>query len=792
MATRDTVMRVRLTGDAAGAARAFRDLATEMARTDARYKDVAEAFIRESDRIEAKAKTTADKVQRSFAEQARSSAAGRLEGRLGALPGGGLLGDFGGAEAALGGLSTKATVAAAAVVGLGAAAAKAGQVSIQQFERVGSEVAKFQQTLGVSAEEASRFWYTLSATGVNPEQGLDALNQFAVNITQNKDDLAEFGVEVARFQDGSTDMVGTLYNVVAAYQSMGDSAERARLLSVTLGEEGMRQLQPLLRRNVEELQALGAQAENLLTDEQLQRLDDWRAAWGQLSTDARLAAANIGGELAPALTDMARLARDAAPGVRILAQVVGGLASASTLAARAVGELFDDDVTMAEKRAQVADLTVKAHERQWRAAQEEQRAVRSLSADKARAWQQEATQVRAGLSGQLASARMEQARAADAVARAEASAARSIAQADQQVAAAHDAAAKSIRNAERRVSDAYESQQKAVEGLQDAEREASKIRAAAAEDAARRVLDAEKRVADAREGQQRTQEDNLRRLEDADAAWQDAQRRALREDNWTEAQRIQEEALRDHKRTREDVAEAEQDAAAQVAEAEQGLKDAHVEAAERRAEAEERAAEVINAAQERVASTARAVADAQAALAEATVAAAQQVAAAEQARADAAWSAAQQIAAARQAEMEAAARAYNFEMQLQAARMQAYYAQIALYQAVHAAQQNVGTPTRPNFTDGGLSRVTSNMPSVARPQKRAAGGPVMAGQTYIVGDGGQPEILHMGASNGRVVPMSQAGGATVNVVVNGHVVGDRRALIEEIGRAVRDGLVGVG
>lgn len=49
---------------------------------------------------------------------------------------------------------------------------------------------------------------------------------------------------------------------------------------------------------------------------------------------------------------------------------------------------------------------------------------------------------------------------------------------------------------------------------------------------------------------------------------------------------------------------------------------------------------------------------------------------------------------------------------------------------------------------------------------RAAGGPVYAGQSYVVGERG-PEILQMGAANGRVVANHQIGGAPIIVNIDG-------------------------
>jgi hypothetical protein len=57
---------------------------------------------------------------------------------------------------------------------------------------------------------------------------------------------------------------------------------------------------------------------------------------------------------------------------------------------------------------------------------------------------------------------------------------------------------------------------------------------------------------------------------------------------------------------------------------------------------------------------------------------------------------------------------------------------------------------------------------------RATGGSVNAGSSYLVGEGGQPEVLHMGNSPGWVSPMG--GGGTVTIQFNGPVVADKVTL----------------
>lgn len=71
-----------------------------------------------------------------------------------------------------------------------------------------------------------------------------------------------------------------------------------------------------------------------------------------------------------------------------------------------------------------------------------------------------------------------------------------------------------------------------------------------------------------------------------------------------------------------------------------------------------------------------------------------------------------------------------------------------------------------------------------RTGRRAAGGPVMAGGTYLVGERG-PELLSMGTGSGNITPNDQLGGATYNigpVYASGRAEGAQagKAIVEEI------------
>lgn len=849
MARAETVMRVRLTGDADGAVRAFRDMATEMARTDARYKDVAEAFIRESDRIEAKAKQTADQVQaqqRRFGGDGRGAALGRLDDLAGQLPGGNLLSDLGGVEAVLGGISTKAAAAGVAIAGLAVATVELGKVSIANFQDLAGSVVTLQQIVGGTAEEVSGLEVAVRKAGVESDEFRDLMLDLSTEVQDKPDQFRRWGVEIARTASGTVDLQETLFNLLETARGLDDVTQQRDLLNELLGEDTAREALPLLRADLESL----AKAERgVFSEETLARAEDLRMAQAELSAEWQVATARIGAELAPALTTLVRVLADVvdvggdvasalldAAGVAF-GPVVSGvklLAAALELAEDPAGKLADklgdaignstvgaalgnvgadvrratqDLVADFEAEARAAESARAATDRNREAlnaavsarataasaaaaaargmADAEEQAARTIS-DAAR---QGAQQVEAAAS-RIAQARRSQADAAEALGKAERDAARSIADANER-------AAEMVAAATERVGEARERAAEAARGVTEAEAEAAERVAQVVEDGARRIVDAQRRVDEARERSARTARDNARRLEDSDRALQDALNRALLEENPFEAQRIREEALLRHGRVREDVAESEQDAAARVLEAEQGLRDAQVEAAEARAQAEEDAADRIGEARkraeeaaraveqaerdlertsrdadrlradaaeqasERIESARRRVSDAAAAVYSAEVAYQQAVAAVEQAKIDAANRAADLIEQARQREIDAAKAVFEAE-----------YAYFLARQPLTPTQQFYSTPQ------------VQSAP-VTRPwEARASGGPAMAGGMYLVGEDG-PEVLQMGSMSGWVHPSgAMPGGNTY--IIQGSVISERE-LVEIIARAERGG-----
>lgn len=826
----DSVLRVRLTGDSGDFAKAMKQAADHLARTDARFKDDANSMSQALGKVGTQAKKTeADVAQASkgIGESFRGLSLGKLDDIVGASPLGGLVGNLGGVGKALGGVGT-AGVAAATGVGLVVAgAAKLGQVGVANATAFASEVRNLGGVMGLSSEEAQKLWQALASTGVDPRESLDLLSEFTNNLAQNGEEWEKLGVTIDQGPQEA------LFSFLDVLKSTTDPIERARLAADAFGEEWRNSTQLILGGG-QALREAAAAAEVPFSKEDLSKIAEYQKSWNELGAALKVATAEFGVELIPALTDVATTLKDTlGPAADFLGwlndveakakdarswfddtplglsgkELAGKDWDAPVIGVSAIEAVkgllgVREELTDAERNYQAnARSTLHHHAENAEAAKKEAKELEELAAERRLAAVEDTVAVSAASVARvtpavegLTTAREALAQASQtladaqssgdrAVAAAEASAAKSTASAEQAVADAYTSAAKSIASAQEQVQDAVEDRAEAMQELAEAEVEAQELMAEAAEDANRRIADAEQSLVDAREQARRSRRDDARKLEDAEQALADALNQALAEDDTVAAQRIREEAIQKYNRTKEDLAESEQDIIRDLSDAETDLKDTHVEAAERRAEAEERAGDMIRSAKERVADANKRVADSERNVATVTNEANAFIWQSEQnlrqatieanaARAAAAQNASAAIAKARMAEITAINQVIRAEQLLREAMEQTRLARLSL------AFQDPGSRA---MVASGISEFAGH----AGPS-RAGGGRVQEGQPYLIGGSHGLEAF-VPDGPGTVVPQRDLlarGGDTF--IVNGSIISERE-LVEIIERAKRKG-----
>lgn len=245
------------------------------------------------------------------------------------------------------GLSALTGVAAAAASGLVAFATNA----VATWTELGQQVIAFQRASGATAEQSSALIAAFDDVGISAETGSKAIFQLGKRLGENGSKLAGFGVVAAKDARGNTDLAATLKGVADAYRRTADPAQRAELLTAAFGKTGQ-DLIPILERGSAGIDALFAGAADtgqIFTQQDLQRVEDYRIAMDNLDDAVREVSLNAGQSLVPALADTA----DAFATVitklndigqsrawQLLEKPIGGLISPAIGAANAAGKLF--------------------------------------------------------------------------------------------------------------------------------------------------------------------------------------------------------------------------------------------------------------------------------------------------------------------------------------------------------------------------------------------------------------------------------------------------------------------
>ncbi len=198
--------------------------------------------------------------------------------------------------------------AAAAVVGLGALAAK----GVGTFIALTDQVRGLQRVTGASAQDASVLAGTLRKLGIDSgvaEKGFFLLSK---TIANTPDKLAKVGVEVERNKKGNVDLFGTLENVATAYQKAGKGAEGNAIAAAAFGKAGAQML-PVLGKTREELDAIKARLGDqglIFNQDAVNRGLEFKRNMRDLGESVKGLEVSLGEGLVPILAKLAKGAAD--------------------------------------------------------------------------------------------------------------------------------------------------------------------------------------------------------------------------------------------------------------------------------------------------------------------------------------------------------------------------------------------------------------------------------------------------------------------------------------------------
>ncbi len=565
----------KFTGDSAKAVAAFRQVAQAAKSAGGDLGAAGRQMEAALKKAEAAAERQQKSVRGALGGGANSKAAGFLGGLADSLGVGEVVDQLGGVEEILGGISTKAAVAATGAAALGAVLVKVGVDSFTTYTRLVEQVDAVADVTGSTAAEASKLVGVFKGVGIEAGAGAGAMAKLAKAVGTNEAGLLKFGVVVARNRDGTADLNGTLLNVASAYQATEDPAERAALASAVFGKSWADMVDVLekSRPKLEELMNIGPN----VNDADFGRVEAFKQNMAELkgsyedtkltigrplvigatialdhfTTTGKIAGNLLKGDLGDAWDLIRGKTEVASVEFQNASNNLSGKLVASALQAAYATRTLANEVELASARAaRAASVFASLFDRQTTAISAQVRfkdAIFGL---------QQVQQQAAGNATKYADAQNDVARAVGDQSKAAADAARKIADAERQ-------AAERIVDAQQRVSDAREAAAKSAQSAAD------------------RVQDAERALVDAAaSGAGDNPLDQQRRIEDAQIDLERARRDQAQAGT---------EGAKDVQRAEEDLFKAQQDGARDVADARREAAEAQANAAERVADAQNRA-----------------------------------------------------------------------------------------------------------------------------------------------------------------------------------------------------------
>jgi hypothetical protein len=259
------------------------------------------------------------------------------------------------------------TLAKGAMVGLAAGAGTAlvafGAQAVAEFQEVALGAGKLRDSLGLTAEEASRLQEVGADLGISTgalEANLNRMNRTAASSPEKFDAI---GAAIQRNVDGTVNVNETFLNTIDALNKIPDASKRAQKAQEIFGRSWMdvAELVGLGADGVREAMA-GVEDAKVIDDDEIAKARKFRDALDGLKGVAESLTIEIGGALVPALTEaaetMTRFSRLASslklPEIAEWATKLGPLGAANKLIdvyegiGGAVGGLFTEEKKVAD------------------------------------------------------------------------------------------------------------------------------------------------------------------------------------------------------------------------------------------------------------------------------------------------------------------------------------------------------------------------------------------------------------------------------------------------------------
>lgn len=254
---------------------------------------------------------------------------------------------FAGVGTSILGAAATPAVLATAVVGAGAVAAKA----VTAYENLGLSVGKFSDATGLSTEASSRWVEVANDAGVSTDglqRSIGFLQKAAGNTPQAFEDL---GVAIAHTKDGAVDVQQTFLNATDAIRGIKDPNEKAAAAAKLFGRS-WQDMAELINRGSGQLKTdlASVQASKVFSTEDVNQSRALRDAFDSVSDALDGLLLTLGKSLAPALVSIVPAVGKLVAALGPLVQIVGeGLASAIKIAEQSLGVWADQLQGAADK-----------------------------------------------------------------------------------------------------------------------------------------------------------------------------------------------------------------------------------------------------------------------------------------------------------------------------------------------------------------------------------------------------------------------------------------------------------
>lgn len=193
---------------------------------------------------------------------------------------------------------------AGGVAAAGVALAGMTVQGVQQYVALASAGRAYQRVVGGTAESASAMVVAFRSLGVDQDAAAKGMFKLSREVESGNAALGAYGVQVAHNKNGTTDLQGTLLNVVDAYNATDDAAKRNAIAFAAFGRAGLN-LAPILakgRDGLKELWQAAADHGEIMSQDDFNKAKEFKLATHDLGEAVKGFEIELAKGLVPALT----------------------------------------------------------------------------------------------------------------------------------------------------------------------------------------------------------------------------------------------------------------------------------------------------------------------------------------------------------------------------------------------------------------------------------------------------------------------------------------------------------